>query len=111
VHPADPRVKFGKLSGGNQQKLLAAKWMDREPLVLIVDEPTAGVDVGARGVIYNKIAEAVQAGASVLLISSDAEEIAALAHRALVFHEGRVVRELVGPDLTVERVVVECSRT
>jgi ribose transport system ATP-binding protein len=111
VQPRDPTVKFGKLSGGNQQKVLAAKWMERRPRVLIADEPTAGVDIGAREVIYRKIAESAGAGTSVLLISSDAEEVATLAHRALVFHDGRVARELKGDELTVERVTVESSRT
>lgn len=111
VRPADPSVKFGKLSGGNQQKVLGAKWMDQRPRVLIADEPTAGVDVGAREVMYEKIADAAREGTSVMLISSDAEEVAELAHRVLVFHEGRVARELEGDQVTVERVIVESSRT
>jgi ribose transport system ATP-binding protein len=85
--------------------------MERRPLVLILDEPTAGVDVGAREVIYRRIAASARDGASVLLISSDAEEVAALAHRALVLRSGNVVGELEGADLTVERVTAESSRT
>jgi ribose transport system ATP-binding protein len=111
VRPSEPTVKFGKLSGGNQQKLLAAKWMDQRPLVLIADEPTAGVDVGSRDVIYTAIADSAREGTSVLLISSDAEEVARLAHRALVFKDGRIACELDGDEVTVERVVAESSRT
>jgi ribose transport system ATP-binding protein len=110
ITPTDPTKAFGALSGGNQQRLLLAKWMDHAPSLLIADEPTAGVDVGARHAIYQRIGEAARHNVATLLVSSDAEEVADLAHRALVFRDGRVTYELQRRDLTVERITLECVR-
>jgi ribose transport system ATP-binding protein len=82
------------LSGGNQQKVMLARWMRREPLVLLLDEPTQGVDVGARTEIHRLIRRAVDGGAGALVVSSDLEELAGLADRAVVLVEGRTTCEL-----------------
>jgi simple sugar transport system ATP-binding protein/ribose transport system ATP-binding protein len=82
------------LSGGNQQKVLFAKWLFRTPKVFIADEPTRGIDVGAKRAIYELIAALAQQGIGVLLISSEHEEILGLAHRVLVMRSGRIVAEL-----------------
>ncbi len=84
----------GTLSGGNQQKLLFARMLLRKPQVLIADEPTRGVDVGAKRAIYDLLASLAADGLGVLLISSDVEEILGLAHRVLVMRAGQIVAEL-----------------
>jgi simple sugar transport system ATP-binding protein/ribose transport system ATP-binding protein len=88
------------LSGGNQQKLLFARSLLRDPTVLIADEPTRGVDVGAKRAIYELLASLTDGGVGILLISSDVEEILGLAHRVLVMRGGRVTAELAGDDVT-----------
>jgi ABC-type sugar transport system ATPase subunit len=88
------------LSGGNQQKLLFARSLLRDPKVLIADEPTRGVDVGAKRAIYQLLAELTEAGVGVLVISSDIEEVLGLAHRVLVMRGGQVVAELAGDEMT-----------
>ena len=80
----------GLLSGGNQQKVVFGKWLAGGPKVLILDEPTRGVDVGARGEIYAVIDELVAAGAAVWMISSDMEEVLGMSDRIAVLHEGRL---------------------
>jgi ribose transport system ATP-binding protein len=99
VHPAQTERETSTLSGGNAQKLLLAKWLSLEPDVLILNEPTAGVDVGAREQIYGFLREAAQRGTTCLVISSDFEEVVQLCHRALVFCRGRLTVELAGADL------------
>jgi ABC-type sugar transport system ATPase subunit len=81
------------LSGGNQQKVLFAKWLFRRPRVFILDEPTRGVDVGAKVAIYELIRSLAADGMAVLLISSEHEEVLGLAHRVLVMRAGRIVAE------------------
>jgi ABC-type sugar transport system ATPase subunit len=88
------------LSGGNQQKLLFGRSLLRDPRVLIADEPTRGVDVGAKRAIYELLASLTAGGLSVLLISSDVEEILGLAHRVLVMRGGKITAELAGDDVT-----------
>jgi len=93
-------VPASALSGGNQQKLLFARSLLRDPAVLIADEPTRGVDVGAKRAIYELLASLTEGGLGVLLISSDVEEILGLAHRVLVMRGGRVTAELTGDGIT-----------
>jgi simple sugar transport system ATP-binding protein/ribose transport system ATP-binding protein len=93
-------LPVSSLSGGNQQKLLFARSLLRDPKVLIADEPTRGVDVGAKRAIYELLATLTADGLGVLLISSDVEEILGLAHRVLVMRGGRVAAELTGDGVT-----------
>ena len=93
-------VPASSLSGGNQQKLLFARSLLSDPTVLIADEPTRGVDVGAKRAIYELLTTLTADGLGILLISSDVEEILGLAHRVLVMRGGRVVTELTGEDAT-----------
>lgn len=88
------RQRLENLSGGNQQKVLLAKWLARKPNILIVDEPTRGVDVGARADIYEVLRELAGSGIALLVVSSDLPEVLALAHRVVVMSEGRTVGEL-----------------
>jgi rhamnose transport system ATP-binding protein len=99
------------LSGGNQQKVLFAKWLVRRPIVLLADEPTRGVDVGATAQIHKLIAELAADGMGVLLISSEIEEVLGLAHRVLVVRGGRIVEELRGTDATREAVMAKAFGT
>lgn len=106
VRPNDPSLPYGSLSGGNQQKALLAKWFQTDPRLLLLDEPTQGVDVGARQQIYELIRTAAQErGVHVLCASSDYEQLASLCDRVLVFGRGRVWRELVGREVTKERII------
>jgi simple sugar transport system ATP-binding protein/ribose transport system ATP-binding protein len=93
VRPPQPKVRVDSLSGGNQQKVLFSKWLFRHPKLLIADEPTHGVDVGAKLAIYQLITSLAKDGMAVLLISSELEEVLGLAHRVLVLRQGRVVAE------------------
>lgn len=87
------------LSGGNQQKVVLARWLRRQPKVLLLDEPTQGVDVGARAEIYELISKAVASGATALVASSDFEELTAVCHRVIVLRRGRVAGVLKGEQL------------
>ena len=100
VRGAGPALPASALSGGNQQKLLFARSLLRDPRVLIADEPTRGVDVGAKRAIYDLLAALTADGLGVLLISSDVEEILGLAHRVLVMRAGRITAELTGDEAT-----------
>ncbi len=93
------------LSGGNQQKVYLAKWLDTSPKILILDEPTRGIDVGARREIYGFIHDLVSNGLSCIIISSELEELLGMCSRVLVMREGRLVGELTGDDLTEEEIM------
>jgi len=109
VRPSDPSLPYEALSGGNQQKALLAKWFQTEPRLLLLDEPTQGVDVGARQQIYELIRTAAQERSMhVLCASSDYEQLTSLCDRVIVFGRGRVWRELVGAEVTKERIIEQC---
>ncbi len=101
----DVRQTVGRLSGGNQQKVLLAAWIGIEPRVLIADEPTRGVDVGARGEIYGYLRELAQSGTAILLISSDLQEILGMSDRVLVMRAGRIVKQLDRAEATEEGII------
>ena len=110
VRPPLPDAPLGQLSGGNQQKALLAKWMQREPEVLLLHEPTQGVDVGAKQDVFERLREAAENGAAVVYSSAEYEDLAHLCDRVLVFQGGRIVATLSGADLTEERIVERCYR-
>ena len=107
--PNSPEAPIETLSGGNQQKVVMARWMRVGGSVLILEDPTAGVDVAAKAEIYRLLADAVTSGQAVILISTDFEEVAAICHRALVFRDGLIVAELDQESLSVERLVHTAS--
>ena len=99
--------KIGNLSGGNQQKVLLAKWMYADPDILILDEPTRGIDVGAKYEIYCIINKMVAEGKSVIMISSEMPEILGMCDRIYVMNEGRMVAEMDGKTATQEKIMTE----
>jgi len=110
VRPRDPERVFSTLSGGNQQKVLLAKWFETHPKVLLLHEPTQGVDVGARAQIFRRIRDAAAAGAAILLATSEYEDLPYLCDRVIVFRGGRAVAQLHGASLTTERIVEQSFR-
>jgi len=107
--PNTPDAFIESLSGGNQQKVVMARWMHIAPDVLILEDPTAGVDVGAKAEIYRLLAEALGRGQGILLVSTDFEEVAAICHRALVFRDGAIVEEIGADDLSTESITLAAS--
>ena len=105
IRTSGPSQLAKSLSGGNQQKVVIAKWLGIEPDVLILDEPTRGVDVGAKKEIYSIINELAERGVAILMISSELPEIIGMADRVLVMHEGTVTAELQQEEMTQERIM------
>ena len=97
------------LSGGNQQKVVLAKWLSREPRVIIVDEPTRGIDVATKAEVHRILAGLAQSGVAVLVISSELPEVLALADRILVMREGRIQTELAREEASEERIMVAAT--
>jgi ribose transport system ATP-binding protein len=105
IRTTDVEKAAGLLSGGNQQKVVLAKWLSLGPKVFVLDEPTRGVDVGAKAEIYRVIEDLAANGAAVLMISSDLEEVLRLSDRVLVMHEGRLAGEVGPAELSEEAVM------
>jgi ribose transport system ATP-binding protein len=105
LRPNDPAALIETLSGGNQQKVVVARWLRIGAHVLILEDPTAGVDIGAKAEIYRLLGDAVRTGMAVILISSDFEETAQICHRALVFRTGMIARELPLDQLNVTELL------
>lgn len=109
VRPADAvDERLLTFSGGNQQKVLFGKWLRRRPTIFLLDEPTQGVDIGAKAQLHRQLLDAAENGAGVLVSSSDVDELAALCGRVLVLRNGHIVSELSGPRLTVANIAREC---
>jgi len=104
VRPSNTEFGMAQLSGGNQQKVVMARWLRKEPKLFILDEPTQGVDVGAKADIHRLIDEAAALGTGVLVTSTDHEELVRLCHRVLVLRNGRVIDEIRGGRLTSETI-------
>jgi len=109
LRPNDQDLPIEALSGGNQQKVVVGRWLATGRKLLIAEDPTAGVDVGAKAEIYRLIARALDAGLAVIVVSTDFEEVAHICHRALVFSRGQIVKELAGNDLTTAAVIHAAS--
>ncbi|MEO7716675.1 MAG: sugar ABC transporter ATP-binding protein [Capsulimonas sp.] len=109
VQPPDAAREAGGLSGGNQQKVLLAKWLATKPKVLILDEPTRGVDVAAKAVIHQAIAEAAEQGVAVLLISSDLPELVGLSDKVLILRKGRLIGRLNKDDCSEQAVLLAAN--
>jgi len=109
MRPANPLVPVGNLSGGNQQKAVLAKWLTRDLKVILVDEPTVGIDIGAKDEIYNFIEELASKGVAVLMVSSDVSEVLRVAHRIIVMKEGRIIHEFNDGVATQEDILLTSS--
>jgi ribose transport system ATP-binding protein len=109
LSPNDPTLAIEALSGGNQQKVVVGRWLATNRKLLIAEDPTAGVDVGAKAEIYALLFEALAKGMAVVVVSTDFEEIANICHRAIVFSRGKVVGELSGVGLSTETVIQAAS--
>ena len=108
LSPNDPSLAIEALSGGNQQKVVIGRWLATHRRLLICEDPTAGVDVGAKAEIYALLNKALNQGVGILVVSTDFEEIAMICHRAVVFSQGAVVDELTGDQLTTEQII-QCA--
>ncbi len=104
VKPNAPALPLAALSGGNAQKVVLAKWLQIEPVLLLLDEPTQGVDVGARQAIWDQLDKAAGQGTTVIIASSDYDQLAQICHRVLIFARGGIVGELSGADLTKQTI-------
>lgn len=111
VKTSSPELAIGRLSGGNQQKAILAKCLLLNPRILILDEPTRGIDVGARQEIYLLINALVQQGIAVIVISSELPEVLGLSDRVLVMHEGQIKADLINDNLTQEQVMEAALRS
>lgn len=109
VLPNDCEKPIATLSGGNQQKVMVGRWLSANRTVIVLEEPTAGVDVGAKADVYRLLEDALAAGLAVVLVSTDFEEVASVAHRALVFVQGSVTEELAGDQLNVSNLTAASS--
>ncbi len=109
LSPNDPTLAIEALSGGNQQKVVVGRWLATDRKLLIAEDPTAGVDVGAKAEIYALLFEALSRGMGVLVVSTDFEEVANICHRAIVFSRGQVVGEIKGTALSTETLIQAAS--
>ena len=105
IRVAGPEITVGSLSGGNQQKCLLSRLLETRPMVLILDEPTRGVDVGAKSEIYRIIDDLAKSGAGVLVISSELAEVVGVSDRVIVMREGHLEGEVTGDDIDQENII------
>ena len=105
IRTTNAHLPVKSLSGGNQQKVVLAKWLGTEPDILILDEPTRGVDIGAKKEIYTIINQLAEAGVAILMISSELPEVIGMADRVLVMHEGRITGEVNKSNMTQENIM------
>jgi ABC-type sugar transport system ATPase subunit len=105
IRMASPDQIVGNLSGGNQQKVVLARWLALRPQVLIVDEPTRGIDVGAKFEVHNLLVEMARSGIAIIVISSELPEVMALSDRIITMREGRITGEIMGRDATQEKLM------
>jgi ribose transport system ATP-binding protein len=110
VVPADPELDIQALSGGNQQKAVMARWLNTHPKLLLLQDPTQGVDVGARERIQDIVWRAARSGTAVLYASADYEELAAVADRVLIISDGALVDEISGANITEDAISAACLR-
>jgi ribose transport system ATP-binding protein len=109
LHPSQPQRQAAQFSGGNQQKILLAKWLATTPEVLILDEPTRGVDVGAKNVIHERVLQLADQGKCILLISSDLPELATLSDRVMIMRKGRFTREMSRIELSENAILLAAN--
>ena len=104
IKPVLPDMPVGKLSGGNQQRVVIAKWLATNPEILIVDEPTAGIDIGAKEEIHRLLRELSDGGMSIIVVSSELPEVISICDRILIMKNGKIVAEM-GDGATQEEIL------
>ena len=109
INPKDPDRQLRFFSGGNQQKVVLSKWLANGPRILILDEPTRGIDVGTKKEIYNIIRNLAESGMSILFISSEMEEVIGVCDRLLIIHEGRIINEVLKGQASQEEILKMAS--
>jgi ribose transport system ATP-binding protein len=105
IHAAGTDIAAGSLSGGNQQKVVIAKWLMAEPRIILLNDPTRGIDVGTKQEIYALLRRLADEGAAIVFYTTDYDELIGCCDRALVLYDGAIRRELVGPEIT-ERALI-----
>ena len=111
IRPADPQKRARLLSGGNQQKVVLARWLAADVKIFVLDEPTVGVDVGARAEIYRLLDELAGQGAALLVSSNDSAELLGICDRVIVLVRGEVVADLPTDELTLDELVAITTGT
>lgn len=111
IRPANRKVPVGNLSGGNQQKVILARWLSRGPKVLLLDEPTVGVDVGVKAELYAMMRRLAESGAIIIMVSSDIEELTNVSDRILIMHGGKLFEEFTHEKVTQQAVLLASSGT
>ena len=109
IRPGNPDQIMHALSGGNQQKVVFARWLNAECRILLVDEPTRGIDVGAKQEIYRLLTDLVHQGLAILMVSSELPEVLGLSDRVLVMHQGRIMAELVTEATSEEEIMMHAT--
>lgn len=109
IRPRDSSRDYATLSGGNRQKVIFAKWLELGPRLLVMDDPTSGVDIGARRMMYEQVASVAASGTPVLVASSDLEDLTQLCDRVLVLVDGHVTEQLQGTEISEQRIIVAMS--
>jgi ribose transport system ATP-binding protein len=109
IRPGNPDINAGNLSGGNQQKVVVGKWLRRDLKVLLVDEPSAGIDVGVKAEIYKIIEDLASKGVAVIIVTSDLQELLRVSHRILVLRHGRIIKEFSEGTVSQEDVLKAAS--
>jgi len=109
VRPRNESALIDWLSGGNQQKVFVGRWLETHARLYIMEEPTAGIDIGAKGMIHGILRDIAAKGAAVLVVSSDFEEVASLCDRALVIVRGTITAELSGASLTLDGLITRSA--
>jgi len=110
IKVSDIEQKMNSLSGGNQQKVLFAKWLNIDPKIIIMDEPTRGIDVGAKAEMHRMIRELAESGIGVIVISSELPEIIGMSDRVIVMHEGKITGEVSNSDITEKNIMMLASK-
>ena len=105
IHAAGTDIPAGALSGGNQQKVVIAKWLMAEPRIILLNDPTRGIDVGTKQELYRLMRELADQGAAILFYSTDYDELIGCCDRVAIMYDGRIVRELEGAELTETNII------
>jgi ribose transport system ATP-binding protein len=108
VRGGEPTTRAGALSGGNQQKVVIAKWLMREPRIILLNDPTRGIDVGTKQEMYQLLRKLADAGAAIVFYSTDYDELIGCCDRVLVLYDGAIKRELIGEEIT-ERALISSA--